>query len=321
MKRLVLLWVALLLAGLSKESPGEIQRVWTSSDGKKLTGTLEDQGDDWVKLRIKDKIYKLKIERLSRADKDYLELQADIKRCLKLAVNSSLIKLRLGGLFYQVDKPEPYSGWTKRMYDSGQPKELGRFKDGKRHGLWRSWHENGQKKREGSYKDGKQNGLWAGWNENGQKKAEVSLKDGKQLLRTSFYGNGQKKDEIILKDGKPDGLWAAWHANGQKKAEGTYKDGKQNGLLRMWHMNGRKKTEGIFKDGKPDGLLTGWYEDGQKMLEGVLKDGEEISARYWNSIGEEVEAPSDSGKKSALEQAVGIESLESKGEEVETPEE
>jgi len=34
-----------------------------------------------------------------------------------------------------------------------------------------------------------------------------------------------------------------------------------------------------------------------------------------------VEAPSDSGKKSALEQAVGIESLESKGEEVETAEE
>jgi len=62
-------------------------------------------------------------------------------------------------------------------------------------------------------------------------------------------------------------------------------------------------------------------DSGQVTSLRKFKDGEEISARYWNSIGEEVEAPSDSGKKSALEQAVGIESLESKGEKVETPEE
>ena len=140
-------------------------------------------------------------------------------------------------------------------------------------------------------------------------------------VTTEYYDSGQKKHEGALKDGKRKGFWTFWHENGQKKREGSYKDGKQNGLWAGWNENGQKKAEVSLKDGKPDGLLTGWYENGQKMLEGVLKEGEEISARYWNSIGEEVEAPSDSGKKSALEQAVGIESLESKGEEVETPEE
>ena len=65
MKRLILLCVALLLVGASKQSAGKIARVWTSADGKKITGTLADQGDDWVKIKIKDKI---KINTTKNAD-------------------------------------------------------------------------------------------------------------------------------------------------------------------------------------------------------------------------------------------------------------
>ncbi len=38
----------------------------------------------------------------------------------------------------------------------------------------------------------------------------------------------------------------------------------------------------------PDGPWTGWDENGQKQSEGTHKDGEEVSAKYWNSKGEEV---------------------------------
>ena len=75
MRRLALLFAALLVAGVGEKLSGETQRVWTRADGKKLTGTLEGQGEGWVKLKIKDKVYKVKFEKLSQADQDYLRTQ------------------------------------------------------------------------------------------------------------------------------------------------------------------------------------------------------------------------------------------------------
>jgi antitoxin component YwqK of YwqJK toxin-antitoxin module len=44
-----------------------------------------------------------------------------------------------------------------------------------------------------------------------------------------------------------------------------------------------------LKDGKLEGRSIAWHENGQKAGEGTFKDGELISAKYWNSKGEEVE--------------------------------
>ena len=149
---------------------------------------------------------------------------ADVERLLKEAVDFDSLEER-EGLAYQPNESEPYSGWAKSMYDSGQVKGLGQFKDGKEDGLKTIWHENGQKQVEGTYKDDKQDGLSTGWHE-----------------------NGQKGFEIILKDGKYEGLFTRWHGNDQK-----------------------------------------WFEV-------THKDGEEVSAKYWNSKGEEVETQEEAWK-------------------------
>ena len=57
---------------------------------------------------------------------------ADVERLLKEAVDTESLEER-NDLFYLDDKP--YSGWAKRMYDSGQVQGLGQLKDGKQHGL------------------------------------------------------------------------------------------------------------------------------------------------------------------------------------------
>ena len=149
---------------------------------------------------------------------------ATLEELLQKAVDEDKIQER-NGLFYKVNESEPYSGWVKGMYDSGQAAELAQFKDGKRYGTVRSWHE-----------------------------------------------------------------------NGQKMGEGTFKDGEMDGFWTTWHENGQKETEGIMKDDKPDGLMTKWHENGQKMGEGTFKDGELLSAKYWNSKGEEVETEEESIK-------------------------
>ena len=65
--------LVVLPAHADDEPEGEKPRVWTSADGRKLTGTLEEKGEDWVKLQIKGKVYTLKLEKLSKEDQDYLK--------------------------------------------------------------------------------------------------------------------------------------------------------------------------------------------------------------------------------------------------------
>ena len=131
------------------------------------------------------------------------------------------------GIYYFKDSDTPYTGKVYGLYENGQKKSEGNYKDGKPDGLRVWWHENGQKKSEVKYKDGKPNGLYVSWHKNGQKQTE---------------GN--------FKDGNPDGLLVEWHDNGQKKEEANFKDGKPDGLYVMWHKNGEKKSEVNFKNGK-----------------------------------------------------------------------
>ena len=77
--------------------------------------------------------------------------EADVERLLKEAVESDSLEGRdtiHGNLIYQTNESEPFSGWLKIMYDSGQVRSLAQFKDGKQDGLQTQWHENGQKQAE-----------------------------------------------------------------------------------------------------------------------------------------------------------------------------
>ena len=64
---------AVLPVSAESEPEGEKPRIWTSVDGRKLTGTLEEKGEDWVKIKIRGKVYNLKLEKLSKKDQDYLK--------------------------------------------------------------------------------------------------------------------------------------------------------------------------------------------------------------------------------------------------------
>ena len=72
-------------------------------------------------------------------------------------------------------------------------------------------YENGQKKSEGNFKDGKQEGLFVMWYENGHKEQEKNLKDGNlHGLSVGFYKNGQKRWKVNYKNGKKEGLEVSW---------------------------------------------------------------------------------------------------------------
>ena len=104
----------------------------------------------------------------------------------------------------------------------------------------------------------------------------------------TLYKNGKKESNQNYKDGKLHGLFISWRDNGKKWSEGNYKDGKEDGLWVWWYENGQKEMEGNYKDSKQDRLWVYWHKNGQKREAINFKDGKEISAKYWNSKGEEV---------------------------------
>ena len=143
------------------------------------------------------------------------------------------------------------------------------------------------------------NRAFTGWlvyrNKSGQIETFKRIKDGQENgLYSSWYKTGLKREEGTYKDGKLDGSDTSWHENGQKAYELSYKDGKLDGIFRSWHENGQKRTERTYKDGKRYGPMTGWHENGQKRSELMWKGDKLVSAKYWNSKGEEVETEGES---------------------------
>ncbi len=263
MKKALLLFAALLVAGCGEKSSSE----GSESASEDPTGSRKVAKSSARTARpapSKPRIAESSSKEPSNTPNSLSD--ADVERLLKEAVDRDSIEER-DDLYYLPNESEPYSGWVKEMWDSGQVQILGQFKDGKAaDGPFTAWHENGQKGSEGTIKDGKFDGLAVEWHE-----------------------NGQKKWETTLKDGKPDDLKTWWDENGQKEQESTYKDGKLNGLRTRWHENGHKWQESTFKDDEEHGLRMEWHGNGQKMTEATYKDGRKVSAKYWTSEGEEVE--------------------------------
>ena len=201
MKKALLLFAALLVAGCGEKPSSE----GSESAGEKPTTPSETPNS-------------LNYAEAERLLKDAVHVDA-VGQLLEQAVDLSSLRW-VDGLAYLHNETEPFSGWIKQMYASGQVEALSHT----------------------------------------------------------------------------DGFSTYWLENGQKQSEATYKDGEVDGLETVWHENGQKEYEGVTKDGNADGLWMYWHENGQRKSETTFKDGKELSAKYWNSKGEEVETWLEAGE-------------------------
>ena len=211
----------------------------------------------------------------------------------------------------------------------------GTIRKGKMHGKWVISLVDGRKYAELNYKNSELNGPFTKWHENGQKLQEGTFKDDKlDGPYTTWYENGQKASEGTLKDGKPDDSSTTWHPKGQKSSESSWKGGTEvssrewdrngnefsdgNGLRTNWDLDGTKYGEGMVKDFKMDGVWEYFHSDGTKWMERTYKDGKEVSnTRFrWRDNGTK---RSERTYKDGEE--VSAKYWNSKGEEVETEEE
>lgn len=215
-------------------------------------------------------------------------------------------------LVYLTNKQTPYTGWVKKMWENGQVKELGHFKNGELDGLKNTWYENGQKENEATYKKGRRNGVCTRWWNSGHKHNEINYKYGEIEKGIIWNSRGIKIGELKQKDGELlrtfwiEGHWdikyeqnykegevylcTGWYENGQKHSVINFIKGKQNGLRTLWYKNGQKKEEGNFKyhrEGGPKkhGSHTYWYKTGDKSHEVYHVNGRWMSALSWKPNG------------------------------------
>ena len=134
----------------------------------------------------------------------------------------------------------------------------------------------------------------------GKEPSPPSLSDAdiERLLKEAVDSESlPERDGLIYHDDKPYSGWGKeMHDSDQAFRLVEIKDGKPDGLMIEWHENGQKSGEGTLKDGKEDGPVTMWHKTGQKLAEETYKDGEKVSAKYWNSKGEEVETLQEARK-------------------------
>lgn len=71
-----------------------------------------------------------------------------------------------GGVFYQENSEQPYTGRVVSKYVDGQLRLESYYSDGRKDGVETSWYEDGSVRRESGYKDGERHGEWTHWDTN-----------------------------------------------------------------------------------------------------------------------------------------------------------
>ncbi len=134
-------------------------------------------------------------------------------------------------------------------------KANGKFKKGKREGLWISYHDNGQLFIKTNFKNGKHEGSYISYYSDGTLWVKTTMKNGKEHGISEYYYSrefgGRPQWKGHKKNGERDGDWIGWHENGQLHFKGKYINGKEEGEWVVYLEDGSlsKKGSGFFRNG------------------------------------------------------------------------
>ena len=172
------------------------------------------------------------------------------------------------GLYYKKGATEPFTG--KIANDLNHDKILGKFKHGKRDGLWEFYHPNGQLRAKGKYKDGKYHGYWEWYFSDGRLESKGPFKDGKyEGYWVNHYNNNQLRWEGVYSKGKRVGPWVWFYSNGGIVEKSNYmyeQPGVRIGQRVKYHQNGQLMEIGYYRHGRREGSWVFYEENGAKRF-------------------------------------------------------
>lgn len=195
-------------------------------------------------------------------------------------------------------------GEYKAYHRNGVVSEIGQYKNGLKHGLWKSFNDDNILIYEETLNNGKNTGATKYYSNTGKLTEEYiykndflqeykaynkegavvyqNKKEGKNNYDVGlYYPNGNKKTEGKVRDGKFDGLWKFYDINGNLSSEVTYVDGKKEGKGISYYENGKVKSEANYEKGEANGYYKKYHKNGKLQLEGAYINGNEVGV--WKS--------------------------------------
>lgn len=137
---------------------------------------------------------------------------------------------RVGGLMHF--QGIPYSGIVLEHFESGVQESKTHWAEGKREGLYESWHSNGRINEQRLYIANRKEGEHRGW-----------------------YSDGGLRFLLRFQEGAFHGRCEEWYPNGDKYSEFNYEFGKEIGPQKLWEPNGKIRANYVVKEGKRYGII------------------------------------------------------------------
>lgn len=155
---------------------------------------------------------------------------------------------------------------------------------GRRVGMWvitgaestKPGYADNAKVEEGKYENGRKVGLWKSYYPSGKIKAEITHENGRPKgPYKTYYENGQVEEQGNWALTKQTGNFKRYYENGQVAQDFTFDaSGKRNGPQKYFYENGQLMIEGNWNGGKEDGAVKEYYEDGSVKSVRVFNGGQ-----------------------------------------------
>jgi len=181
-------------------------------------------------------------------------------------------------------------GPTVLRYPSGQAYAAGEHRDGKREGVWTTYHdfgpvwfrttysagvlegeevvyyENGVKRRQGRNAAGKPEGPWTEWEPSGDEQRTLVYKDGLREGPSTTTKNAVPEAHETFASGLLDGTWTI-HEEGRPWLTKRFVGGVAHGPATGYHENGGQRFQGSYENGLPEGAWVRFHPTGEKSEE------------------------------------------------------
>jgi hypothetical protein len=137
----------------------------------------------------------------------------------------------------------------QNYYRNGQLRERVPLRNGRRHGLVRTWHKNGKPATEEPYQNGLPNGICRQWNDAGRLLGKYRIIQGKGIQR-AWHDNGKLQIEVSTLRGEFCGRNRIWLRDGTLISERFYLRGQVVGANAYREATAKDKSLPRFR-GKP----------------------------------------------------------------------
>lgn len=154
------------------------------------------------------------------------------------------------------------NGLEVRLFDKGGLREVTNWKDGKKHGPFRSYHEKGGHiDKEGEYIDGLREGQWKWYNSNGEIVWDKPfVHDKVHGVEKQYYNDWDDRNN-------PQPL----------AAQTAYEEGVEHGECVKYWPDGKVSSRGQYEHGEREGVWNHYYSTGKPMKVSVYHKGQLVS--------------------------------------------